>query len=292
MSVAIRPAHFPWLDYSRYAYSLGLTPGGITFLSGQTASGYDPAVGRVVVKGDLAEQACTAYAKVGAILQAAGLGAGDVVRIVEYLPGVALDDYADAERARDQFLQGHRCAVSTVAVERLLRPEALIEVEVVAGSGEHELLARGIGTPRFVDARAPIRIDVVASLGGPGEMTWVDKPGVALGMVRAGDVLLAFGKVEADPATARALHAGDVVAQTELVYRAILDVLAGAGAGPEHLVKTVEYVAPSGLARYPETGALRRKLLVEPYPAATGVVCRGLEPAGCEIAVGATAILA
>ena len=41
-AIAIKPAHFPWFDYSRYSFSLGLkTPAGV-YLSGHTASEYDP----------------------------------------------------------------------------------------------------------------------------------------------------------------------------------------------------------------------------------------------------------
>lgn len=46
-----------------------------------------------------------------------------------------------------------------------------------------------------------------------------------------------------------------------------------AGGGPEHLVKTIEYVTPAGLARYREVAAVRARLLREPFPASTGLVC-------------------
>jgi enamine deaminase RidA (YjgF/YER057c/UK114 family) len=53
-------------------------------------------------------------------------------------------------------------------------------------------------------------------------------------------------------------------------------VLHAAGLGPEHLVKTIEYVTPEGLAHYRDVSAVRQRLLAEPYPASTGCVCAGL----------------
>jgi hypothetical protein len=55
-AIAIKPAHFPWFDYSRYSFSLGLkTPAGV-YLSGHTASEYDRVAKRVVVRGGMIEQ--------------------------------------------------------------------------------------------------------------------------------------------------------------------------------------------------------------------------------------------
>lgn len=133
---AIRPARFPWFDYSRYTFSLGLDlGGGLAVLSGHTASEYDAERGGIVVKGPLARQVRTAYAKIEAILEAAGLGLGDVVRVVEYVRVAAIDGYPEIERVRREVLGGARPTVSTVCVSALLRAEALLEIEVVAREG-------------------------------------------------------------------------------------------------------------------------------------------------------------
>jgi len=79
---AIRPGHFPWFDYSRYTFSLGLQRGEHAWLSGHSASEYEPSEGHIVVKGGMADQTRTAYAKIGAILDAAGRSLGDVRRLV------------------------------------------------------------------------------------------------------------------------------------------------------------------------------------------------------------------
>ncbi|HEX6317231.1 MAG TPA: RidA family protein, partial [Burkholderiales bacterium] len=59
-------------------------------------------------------------------------------------------------------------------------------------------------------------------------------------------------------------------------YGNILKVLEAAGGGPQHLVKTIEYVTPAALARYREVAGVRAKLLREPFPASTGLVCEAL----------------
>ena len=131
-AIAIKPAHFPWFDYSRYSFSLGLkSPAGV-YLSGHTASEYDPVAKRIVVRGGMTEQVRTAWAKIGAILDAAGLGFENVVRVVEYLRPEGIERYAEAAAVRQEVFGAHQPVVNTVPVKSLLRPEAFIEIEVTA----------------------------------------------------------------------------------------------------------------------------------------------------------------
>jgi enamine deaminase RidA (YjgF/YER057c/UK114 family) len=76
--------------------------------------------------------------------------------------------------------------------------------------------------------------------------------------------------------TEQAVHAGDVVAQAEHIYRNISLVLEAADLTPANLVKTIEYVSPDGLAGYRGVADVRRRLLTEPFPASTGAICLGL----------------
>ena len=139
MTAAIRPGRFPWFDYSRYTFSLGLDlGGGVAMLSGHTASEYDPEDRRMVVRGPLEQQVRTAYAKIEAILEGAGLTLADIVRVVEYVKAAAIDDYPEIERVRRQVLAGADPAVNTVCVSALLRPDALLEIEVVAKKGDQK----------------------------------------------------------------------------------------------------------------------------------------------------------
>jgi len=84
------------------------------------------------------------------------------------------------------------------------------------------------------------------------------------------------GTTQLDPETERAVHPGDVVAQARFTYERVLQVLEAAGGGPEHLLRTVEYVCPVALADYRGVGGVRKELLRAPWPASTGVVCAAL----------------
>lgn len=94
--------------------------------------------------------------------------------------------------------------------------------------------------------------------------------------VKAGRTLFMSGFAALDPETQQAVFPGDVVAQTEFTYHSILKVLEAAGAGPENLIKTIEYVCPDGLAEYRGVADVRKRLLRDPWPASTGAVCSGL----------------
>ncbi len=87
----ITPAHFPWADISRYTFSQGVEKAGLVFISGMSAGTHDPATGQVVCQGDVAAQARTAYQKMRAVLEAAGLGPENVVKTVDYIPPAALE---------------------------------------------------------------------------------------------------------------------------------------------------------------------------------------------------------
>jgi enamine deaminase RidA (YjgF/YER057c/UK114 family) len=87
------------------------------------------------------------------------------------------------------------------------------------------------------------------------------------------------------------VHVGDVAAQAAYVYENILRVLAAAGRGPEHLVKTIEYITPAALERYREVADVRARILRPPYPVSTGCVCETLLRPEFQIEVDSVAIL-
>lgn len=387
---ALEPEDFPWFDYRRYTFSLAVEHAGTVYCSGHSASEYDRDQRAIVVRGGLAEQTRTAYAKIAAILAAAGLGLSDVVRLVENVTTAGIDDYAAAEQVRGEVFGDHRPVVNTVVVNRLLRPAALIEIEVVAGPSEQLVRmdadgrvaaapARAAGDVVYVQSLLPVdengklvgegdlvaqtrqvydnaervlrgaglgmdaiakTVDFVtpAALGQykatgrvrkerlgpvyPGAtgilMERLHHPGALISLdllasrapleavnpgwerygkltyspaVKAGNVLFMSGQAALEPETERAVHAGDVAAQAHYTYSNIIEVLKAAGAGPENLVKTVEYVTPAGLPRYREVAAVRQELLREPWPASTGIVCEALLRPEFEIEVDPLALL-
>ena len=138
-ATAITPDDFPWYDYGRYSYSLGLSIGDHAYLSGHTASVYDPELGRMVVRGGMEEQARIAYAKADAILTADGKTLGDTVRLVEYITEAGIDSYGEAERVRTELFNGNT-RVNTVPVRALLRRDALIEIEIITAREADNLI--------------------------------------------------------------------------------------------------------------------------------------------------------
>jgi enamine deaminase RidA (YjgF/YER057c/UK114 family) len=365
----IRPDHFPWFRYEGYTFSLGLTDGADAWLSGHSASEYDPAGRRIVVRGGMTEQAHTAYSKIEAILAAADLTLADVTTVVEYVTVAGLASYPQADAVRRNRFGQHDPAVATVVVDRLLRPHALLEVQVNAsraGGIARGALREGHDGEVALPTVVPIdeRGDVVHPDDFVGQYAWcldradtllrqvgltldavvtthdysmpatreiypkasrvrrerlgqagvypsaggvlvsrLHAPDVLVALrvtasrhplaavnpgwsrydgltyspgVRAGDMLYLSGFAALDMETQQALHPGDIVAQAETTYDSVLRVLAAAGGGPEHLIETVEYVCPDGLADYREVARVRERMLRAPWPASTGVVCAGL----------------
>lgn len=130
---AITPNEFPWFEYRNYTFSLGLEHAGKVWLSGHSASEFDPETRHIVVRGGMTQQTHTAYAKIERILEAEGLGFADVHRVVEYVTATGIEHYAEAAAVRAEKFGEHQPAVCTVVVDRLLRPAALIEIEITAG---------------------------------------------------------------------------------------------------------------------------------------------------------------
>lgn len=120
------------LNVSRYTFSDGLlTPWGV-WTSGQTASEFDPEIGKVVVRGSALQQTQTVFRKLGHVVAGAGLGLSDVGHVAEYVPVASAACRQDIERARHDLLGRGRPVVSTCVVQGLLRPGAHLEVEVEA----------------------------------------------------------------------------------------------------------------------------------------------------------------
>ncbi|MFD5946867.1 RidA family protein [Streptomyces collinus] len=91
----------------------------LLFVSGQIAEG-----------ATLAEQTRGVFETLTALLEAHGAGLADVVNIRTYLTDISrLDEYGAVRR---QFLTGTPPTSMTFEAARLFRPEALVEVEVVA----------------------------------------------------------------------------------------------------------------------------------------------------------------
>jgi 2-iminobutanoate/2-iminopropanoate deaminase len=110
-------------------YSQGVGAGGFIFFSGQIP--LDPATG--LIKGaDAAEQVEQVMENISAVLAAAGLGFGDVVKTTIFLTDLA--DFAVVNEIYGRHFPADPPARSTVEVKGLPRG-ALLEIEVVAFRG-------------------------------------------------------------------------------------------------------------------------------------------------------------
>ena len=241
VSIAVRPEHFPWFDYSSYSFSLGVDTGSGVYLSGHTASEFDTESKRMQIRGGMTEQARTAYAKVGVVLEAAGKSYDDVVRVVEYVKPEGIERYAEAAAVREEVFGAHRPAVNTVPVKALLRPDALIEIEVTAG---------------------PVGAETTFG------------PGLPVARESAGVVFLPT--LQATDEDGNIVGAGDVVTQTRVIFEKAQKMLTALGLGFDRVVKTLDYVKPSALADYRGTGRVRKAFLGPVYPCAAGILMPSL----------------
>jgi enamine deaminase RidA (YjgF/YER057c/UK114 family) len=238
---ALKPLYFPWYDYSRYTFSLGLRVGGQVFLSGHSASEFDSASREMVVKGGMREQARTAWRKISSILESGGCALADIVRVVEYVTSEGLEGYDEASSIRGELLGVNRPAVSLVVVNRLLRPQALIEIEIEAEMG-----------------RPPEPPQKEFTAGRP--------------FVRAIDGLVYVPSILPLDDTGKVIAPGDPVAQTHAIFENAERLLKPLGLGMDSVVKTVDYLVPAALQKYRHTGRVRREFLGPVFPAATGIV--------------------
>ncbi len=252
--IEVDPAKFPWLDLNRYTFCMGAESAGILYLSGQTASEFDPAQGRVVCKGGLLDQTKVVYEKLGVALEAAGMGFDNVVQTVDYIDPTALPQYRQTAEIRRTYLGDSPVASTGFCVERLLRPDALIEVSAVAMNGGKRAIYPG----------------------GERSSNLTYAPGVEVE-----DIIWTSGFIGHEMVDGTRRYPPETGLAAGFSYGSIGQVLAAAGAGPGDVVKSLEYVSPQGLIQYPETTQVRRDFFGGFYPALTGIpVNRLIRPDG------------
>jgi enamine deaminase RidA (YjgF/YER057c/UK114 family) len=213
---------------------------------------------------DLETQARGVFERARQLLESMGLSMANVVKTVDYTTPATLGDYKRTGRARKEFLGPVYPGAAGILLSRLQTRETLISLDVIASRAPLEAI--NPGWERYA------------------KLTYSPA-------VKAGNVLFMSGQAALDPATEQAMFAGDVVAQAEYTYSNIIEVLKAAGAGPENLAKTIEYVTPKGLENYRDVAKVRERLLSEPYPASTGCICEALLRPEFEIEVDPLAIL-
>ena len=108
-------------------YSRAVRVGACVAVAGTTAT--DPQ-GKVVAPGDSYGQAVHIFRKIEAALAQAGARLEDVVRTRMFLTNI--EDWAQVGRAHAEFFREIRPAATMLEVNRLIDPEALVEIEADA----------------------------------------------------------------------------------------------------------------------------------------------------------------
>jgi len=112
--------------FARYAHAVEVPAGArLLFVSGQLGVGPDDAAPE-----GAEAQARLCFANIAAILQAAGMDLGDLVRLNAYVAG--REHLAGYMQARDAVIGDPPPASTLMIVSGFARPEFLVEVEAVA----------------------------------------------------------------------------------------------------------------------------------------------------------------
>ena len=239
------------------AYSLGTCARAVDssdtlWVSGITASESDPSGDRWSCSGDMGRQTAAAYEKLRRVMEAAGYGLADLVKMVYYMTPAALPSFNQSigVRAGLMGVEGFP-AVTAIAVERLLDEGALVELEAVAERGGKE-------RPYYPDPRNDWRLPYKPAWGG-GQVLWF-----------AGVVARSYDDM-GNPSFPEG-----IVAQTRAIYKRAQRVLEEAGLKFEDVVKTVDYIVPEALDGYDGTAEVRREFFGEHLPSSTNVVINQL----------------
>jgi 2-iminobutanoate/2-iminopropanoate deaminase len=111
-------------------YSQAIQAGGFVFISGQIP--LDPATGDLV-SGSVEEETARVLDNIRAILEAAGLGMGDVVKTTVYLTD--LGDFGRVNEVYSRYFESQPPARATVQVAALPRG-VRVEIEAIAAAGK------------------------------------------------------------------------------------------------------------------------------------------------------------
>ncbi|TIC88064.1 RidA family protein [Nocardioides sp. GY 10113] len=206
--------------------------------------------GDLVAPGDFVAQYRYCLERAGDLLERAGLTLGHAVTTYDYSTPDTRAVYRKTHHVRKELL-GHNDGTvypgaGGILMSRLHVPGQLVAIDVTASRHPLELVNPGWS-----------RYDTLTYAPG----------------VKAGRTLFMSGFAALDMETQAALHEGDLGAQAEATYGAILHLLAHAGLGPEHLVHTVEYCVASAAADFKEVLEVRERLLGPGAPAPSAALC-------------------
>lgn len=237
----------------------------------ETAAGSGDSGIRPAHAGDFRAQYRRCLETVTELLKAAGLGPEALVQTTDYTARATRADYPRCGRPRRELLGGTGVdglavfpGAAGILVDRPVVPGAMVSLDAVAST-------------------APLR---AVNPGWRRYETLTYRPGVA-----AGGTLFMSGFAALEPATQRALFAGDLLAQAEFTYASIGQVLREAGTAGDSVGRLVEYLTPQAAqAEIDGLDELRRRYFGAEV-AVTSVFCSALLRPEFLIEVVPTAVL-
>ena len=267
LSAAKEAVNPGWPRYDRLTYHPAVQAGDLLCLSGFTGHPADRGTTREGTRGTPAGQTAVICEGIDAVLRQAGASHGDLLKTVDYITPACLGGYDSTEEARLQLCRDSLPASSGLVVNRLLREEALIEIETVAVLGGHRQEVHPAGWSHHYSHQS------------------------CPPAVKKGKFLFLSGQTAHDYRTGSVVGEGDIVAQARQAYGNIQEVVEAAEGTIQDIVKTTEFITSDGLRNYRAVGDLRRDFFQKDFPAATGVVVNSLLRPGLLIQVDAIAIL-
>ncbi|MQW76765.1 RidA family protein [Nocardioides sp. dk4132] len=211
------------------------------------------ASGEVVHPGDFAAQYRYCLEQAGVLLEQVGLSLDHAVTTYDYSTPDTRAEYRKTHRVRKELLGNNEAGVypgaGGILMSRLHKPGQLVAIDVTASRHPLELVNPGWS-----------RYDTLTYAPG----------------VKAGRTLFMSGFAALDMETQEALHPGDIGAQAEVTFEAILHLLKHAGLDASNLLETTEYCVESAIPDYRAVAGVRERLLQSPWPASTGAICQGL----------------
>lgn len=200
-------------------------------------------------KADIVAQTEDIYKQADKILKKMGFELSDIVKTVDHITPEGLMDYKYTGKVRKENLGPIYPGATGILMSKVSENSSLISVNITAAKGEKKSI--NPGWERYQ------------------KLTYSPA-------VRCGSNLFMSGQAALDPETEQAVFKDNIYEQSKYTYTNIIKVLEAADMSASNLIKTIEYVTPTGLKDYRTTSSVRLELLKEPYPASTGIVCHSL----------------
>ena len=239
--------------YQTLGFAHAVRVDNVLYTSGIVAKSKD---GELVGKGDITAQAHQVYENLDAVLRSAGATWNDVAKYNAYL--LHPEDRQKAREVHFQYLPLYQRAGATV-VTPLADPDLLLEVDLVAY----------IGTPKHCITNVP---NTFVPLGSPYAVK-VDDTVYITGQqpVIGQQPLLKSGQIGTVAAHEQQVAGkGDIVAQTELVYRNFDAILKATGAEWSGVAMAHHYLTGNYIE---QVRSVRYRYMTEGSVAMTSVVC-------------------